>query len=87
LHEVYPDARLVMTHRDPMGTMRRLSTHCGDEFSTEAEANMQRYLETKPKDRFGKHTYNLTDYGLTGDEIRERFSDYCADYDVALSRA
>jgi hypothetical protein len=76
-----------MTHRDPMGKMRRLYTHFGDEFSTEAEANMQRNLEAKPKHRFGKHTHNLTNYGLTGDEIRERFSDHCADYDVALSRA
>lgn len=73
--------------RDPLGTMRRLYDHFGDDFSAEAQANMQRYLEAKPKDRFGKHTYDLADYGLTAGEIRERFADYCSDYDVAMSRA
>ena len=73
--------------RDPLGTMRRLYAHFDEDFTEAAQANMQRYLEAKPKDRFGKHTYDLADYGLTAGEIRERFADYCADYDVAMSRA
>ena len=73
--------------RDPLGTMRRLYAHFGEELSGEAAANMQRYLDDKPKDRFGKHSYDLADYGLTAGEIRERFADYCADFDVAMSPA
>ncbi|WP_395398120.1 sulfotransferase [Novosphingobium sp. BL-8A] len=73
--------------RDPLGTMRRLYAHFDEELSAEAEANMKRYLDAKPKDRFGKHTYDLADYGLTAGEIRERFANYCADFDVAMSAA
>lgn len=73
--------------RDPIGTISRLYEHFGEELSDEASANIRNYLETKPKDRFGKHTYSLGDYGLTAGEIRERFADYCRDFAIPVKQA
>jgi Sulfotransferase family len=68
--------------RDPIGTMQRLYAHFGTELTADAEARMQAYLANKPKDRFGKHVYDIADYGLTKDYIRERFGDYCRDFAI-----
>ncbi len=65
---------------DPIGTMQRLYAHFGTGLTADAEARMQAYLTNKPKDRFGKHVYDIADYGLTKEIIRERFADYCRDF-------
>jgi hypothetical protein len=67
---------------DPIGTMQRLYAHFGEDLSETAESRMREYTTSKPKDRFGKHVYDLADYGLTPDYIRERFADYCRDFDI-----
>jgi Sulfotransferase family len=67
---------------DPIGTMQRLYAHFGTELTADAEARMRAYMANKPKDRFGKHVYDLADYGLTPDYIRERFGDYCRDFSI-----
>ncbi|KPH61498.1 sulfotransferase [Novosphingobium sp. ST904] len=85
-HDAIHDILYTEQIRDPLGTMRCLYARFGDDFSAEAEANMQRYLEAKPKDRFGKHTYDLADYGLVAGEIRERFADYCVNFGLAMDR-
>ncbi len=33
-------------------------------------------------DRLGKWTYDLADYGVTADEVRERFASYCDRFGV-----
>ncbi len=68
--------------KDPIGTMRNLYTHFGTDLNTETETRMQAYMTNKPKDRFGKHVYDLADYGLTKDYIRDRFGDYCRDFNI-----
>ncbi len=69
---------------DPIGTMRKLYAHFGEELGDAAEARMRHYLETKPKDLFGKHVYNIEDYGLTKDQIRSHFADYVRDFDIPV---
>ena len=149
LHEVYPDARLVMTHRDPLevvgsacslcaavrpmfsdvvdgrriadllmetfdlmiaradafraqhgadaifdidyreqmrdpvGTMRRLYAHIGEDFTPAVEAAMQACLAENPKGKFGKHEYTLEQFGVSADEVRERYRDYRAAHGFA----
>lgn len=83
IHDVLYSEQL----RDPLGSIRRLYDHFGEELSADALTNMRHYLDAKPKDRFGRHTYDLADYGLTAGEIRERFAEYCEDYDVSTSIA
>ncbi len=47
------------------------------------KAGCSAYITNKPKDRFGKHVYDLADYGLTKEYIRERFADYCRDFGIS----
>jgi hypothetical protein len=68
--------------KDPIGTMRNLYAHFCTDFTNETEGRMLAYMTNKPKDRFGKHVYDLADYGLTPSYIRERFGDYCRDFNI-----
>lgn len=67
---------------DPIGTMKRLYDHFGEELTDDAESRMRHYIEAKPKGRFGKHEYNVEDYGLTEDQVRSHFADYVRDFDI-----
>lgn len=67
---------------DPIGTIRKLYDHFGQDLTAEAESRMRRYLEAKPKDRFGKHVYSLEDYGLTKEQVREHFAGYISDFGI-----
>lgn len=61
---------------DPVGEVKRVYRHFGEELSDVAEQAMQQYLESNPKGKHGKHTYSLEDYGLTEGAIRERYQGY-----------
>jgi AcrR family transcriptional regulator len=47
------------------------------------------FIAANPKGRFGTHGYRLDEFGLRADDIRDRFADYIARYDVPaeLSKA
>ncbi|MCB1686861.1 MAG: sulfotransferase [Halioglobus sp.] len=68
--------------RDPVSVIKSIYNHFDEEFTPVAEASMKAYLENNPKGKFGKHEYNITDYGLTEGEVRERFSDYCDRFNI-----
>ncbi len=62
--------------RDPIGVMQRLYAWAGDEFTPQAEAAMRQWLADNPQGRFGKHSYNLEQFGLTQAALKPFFSDY-----------
>ncbi|GAY18062.1 sulfotransferase [Mycobacterium sp. shizuoka-1] len=60
--------------RDPMGTVQNIYSHFGIEMTEEARAAIQRTdEESKQGPRAPKHTYSLADYGLTEEQVKERF--------------
>lgn len=67
----------------PIEAMRKLYQALGDEFTAEAEAGMQAWLDDNPQDKFGKHEYNLTKFGLSEATVRPAFERYLGRYDVA----
>lgn len=67
---------------DPMGTMKKLYAALGDEFTTEAEAGIQGWLDDNPQNKFGKHEYKLAQYGLKKEELEPLFERYLSRYDV-----
>jgi hypothetical protein len=84
-----PDKKIVDIHyadlaRDPLATMRRVYTECGEELDGEALAAMTAHVESHKKGRFGKHGYDPTEYGLNAGEIAERFRPYVERYDIPL---
>jgi hypothetical protein len=68
---------------DPLGMMKRLYAQLGDEWTAEAEAGIQGWLDDNPQNKFGKHEYKLAQYGLEKDKLEPLFERYLARYDVA----
>ena len=84
----YGEDRVIDVHyadmiNDPMGTMKTLYAALGDEWSTEAEAGIQSWLDDNPQNKFGKHEYKLDKYGLTKEGLEPLFERYLSRYDVA----
>jgi hypothetical protein len=68
---------------DPLGTMKKLYAALGDEWTPEAEAGIQGWLDENPQNKFGKHEYKLAQYGLSKERLEPMFERYLARYDVA----
>ncbi|MBW8783960.1 MAG: sulfotransferase [Novosphingobium sp.] len=68
--------------RDPMAVMRKVYAALGDEFTPEAKAGIQRWIDDNPQDKFGKHEYKLTQYGLSKEALEPLFERYLSRYDV-----
>ena len=43
---------------------------------------MRAWLADNPQDKFGKHEYNLAQYGLSQDRVAAQFERYLARYAV-----
>ena len=60
--------------RDPIGTVENIYSHFGIEMTDDARAAIRATdEESKQGPRAPKHTYSLADYGLTEDQVKERF--------------
>ncbi len=68
---------------EPIATMRKLYAALGDEFTAEAEAAMQSWLDDNPQNKFGKHEYKFDQYGLSVERLSPMFERYLSRYDVA----
>ena len=59
---------------DPVATVEAIYRHFGIEMTGDARSAMQSSHEaSKQGPRAPKHTYSLTDYGLTEEQVRQRF--------------
>lgn len=81
------DVRYADLAQDPLGTMARVYDWFGEEWTDQARAAMTAHVESHPKGRFGTHGYDLAEFGLDGDELRERFAGYVDRYAVPLERS
>jgi hypothetical protein len=68
---------------DPIGTMKKVYRQLGDEWTAEAEAGIQQWVDDNPQDKFGKHEYKLAQYGIEKAELDPLFERYLSRYDVA----
>ena len=70
--------------RDPMGVMRKLYKQLGDDFTPEAEAGMQAWVDDNPQGKFGRHEYKLAQFGLTKTQLEPMFEAYLKRYPVEM---
>jgi len=82
-HDRIVDVHYADVTRDPMGAVRKLYADLGDTLTPEAEAAMQGWLDDNPQGKFGKHEYQLDQYGLSVEALAPRFERYLSSYDVA----
>lgn len=68
---------------DPVGETKKLYARLGDEWTPEAEAGIQRWVDDNPQDKFGRHEYKLDQYGVTLEQLQPMFERYLSRYDVA----
>ena len=68
---------------DPVGETRKLYARLGDEWTSEAEAGVQGWVNDNPQDKFGRHEYKLAQYGLSVESLTPIFERYLSRYDVA----
>ena len=73
-------------HRDPMAVIARIYDKFGLTLSPEAEAKMRQRADDRPEMAHGAHTYEATDFGMSEDEILERFGDYPGRFGLVAGR-
>jgi len=61
---------------DPLATTARLYDDLGLELSAEAEQRMAAHVAEHRQHRFGKHEYELADFGLERAALNDRLADY-----------
>jgi hypothetical protein len=69
-------------HRDPIGTVKRIYAFLGLTLSRDVEAAMAERVAAAPELSHGVHRYNVADFGVTEDEIREYFGPYLDRFDL-----
>ncbi|MGB8365329.1 MAG: sulfotransferase family protein [Rhizomicrobium sp.] len=69
-------------HRDPMAVVKRIYGFIGMELTARAITDMTQRIAEKPELSHGVHRYNIADFGLTEDEVRERFGNYVQRFDL-----
>jgi Sulfotransferase family len=78
----FTDVAFADLQHDPVGTLRAGYASLGLTFSQDSERAVEQWAdEHKPGSR-GAHDYELSDYGLTPEGVRERFADYLRTYDA-----
>jgi hypothetical protein len=70
------DVRFEDTLGDPVGTVRSVYEHLGLPLTGEVERGVRAYLAANPRDKHGRHTYRLEDYGLTEADCDAAFAAY-----------
>jgi hypothetical protein len=61
--------------KSPVESIKRLYTFFDLELSDEIATSMRNYLRNRPQHHFGKHSYNLADYGLNEESVQAAFDD------------
>ena len=76
------DIQYTKAMRDPIGETRKIYEHFGEPFTSAAEAAMSAYMTENPKGKHGRHSYALEDYGLSREQVRARYADYCERFEI-----
>ncbi len=73
-------------HRDPMAVVERIYQFIGMEIGDELRGALAQRIAEKPELAHGEHRYDIADYGLSAEEVRERFGDYVHRFDLVETR-
>jgi hypothetical protein len=69
---------------DPLSGIRTALQHRGWDLPADTQSAMLAWEESHPADRFGKFRYNMSDYGITPDQIDAAFTEYRAQFGELL---
>jgi hypothetical protein len=63
-------------YASPMTVVRRIYAFVGLALTPEVEAAMEARIAAAPEKAHGEHRYDVADFGMTEDDVRDRFGDY-----------
>ena len=69
-------------HRDPMGELERIYRFIGMDIDEPLRVAFAKRIEEKPELQHGVHSYNLADYGMSAERVREQYGDYIQRFDL-----
>lgn len=78
----FADVSFSDLQTDPVTTVQNSYQSLGLTFTDASLAAVQQWAQGHRPGSRGAHDYDLTDYGLTPEGVRERFADYLATYDA-----
>ncbi len=73
-------------HRDPLQVVQGIYAKFGLHLSATVEADMARRISAAPEASHGVHRYDVRDFGLTREQILERFGDYVDRFELRPER-
>ena len=68
--------------QDPIAQLQRIYQRIGVDLAEMTVQRAENYIEANPQNRFGKHAYGLSDFGLSEEIIEENFSGYREKYAI-----
>jgi hypothetical protein len=78
----FADVAFADLQHDPVDTLRVGYASLGLTFSEDSERAVKQWADEHEPGSRGAHDYELSDYGLTPEAVRERFGDYLRTYDA-----
>jgi hypothetical protein len=78
----FSDVAFADLQSDPVRTLRTTYESLGLEFSPAAASSVEQWAAQHKPGARGTHDYELADFGLTPEGVRERFADYLQTYDA-----
>ncbi len=69
---------------DSLKTVDGIYNHFALDATDESRTAMQEHIAANPKGRHGKHEYHLDDWGLTSEEVTNRFAPYIERFNIKM---
>jgi hypothetical protein len=73
-------------HRAPMQTIERIYSFVGLDLTAPARAAMEKRVKDDPERQYGVHQYRIDDFGITEEQVRERFGDYTERFGLVTTK-
>ncbi len=68
---------------NPTATLESCYKKLNIEYTDQTKCQITEYLNDRPREKYGKHHYQLTDFGLTEKALREKFKFYTDYYQIS----
>lgn len=78
----FVDVSFANLQTDPVSTVAASYAQLGLAFSDSARTQVRQWASRHRPGQRGTHTYELADYGLTPEQVREAFGNYLSTYDA-----
>lgn len=86
MREDHPDAFLDVSYYDliqgPMAEVERIYAFAGIGLTEAGRSAMETTRRANQKDRHGRHSYRLADFGLSQAQVRADYADYLTRFDI-----